>query len=446
MNIENRIITVGQLSDLLKSAVESYDFFSSIYVAGEVANCKSYSSGHTYFTLKDERSAVSCVIFRNSLERMKFEIEDGMKIVAHGNISVYTPQGRISFIVDNAEPQGLGALYLAFSRLKEKLEKEGLFDESRKKTLPLLPGRVGIITSAGGAALQDILEISGRRFPSVEIIIYPSLVQGDSAPAELCEGIKYFGDNKNVDVIIIGRGGGSFEDLNAFNDERLCRMCAECDIPIVSAVGHETDYTIIDYVSDLRAPTPSAAAELVFPDRNVLIDNVKNISSALTESIRSFLDNKREFFNDSVTEIRDFIINTTDYYRDFFAASLESASLYLKTSVALEREKIKSISEKDEFLNPKNLLVPFRERAAELEKELTDSVHERFYEKKTKFLENSARLDDLSPLSVLRRGYSSVSREGRIIYNAADLKVGDRIVNLFNDGKVKSEVTEIEQK
>ena len=223
-------------------------------------------------------------------------------------------------------------------------------------------------------------------------------------------------------------------------------MCAECDIPIVSAVGHETDYTIIDYVSDLRAPTPSAAAELVFPDRNVMIDNIKGISSGLTESIHCVLDSKREFFTDTVTEIRVFIINTTDYYRNFFNSSLENASLFLKTYIALERERVKSISDKDEFLNPKSFLIPFREYIAELEKDLFDSVHEKFFEKKNKFLENSARLDDLSPLSVLRRGYSSVSRDGKIINNAAELKVGDRIVNLFNDGKVKSEVIEIEQK
>lgn len=260
-------LTVTQLNEYIKRLIDTTPQLSDVYVKGEISNFKNhYSTGHFYFTLKDEGGQLRSVMFKSFASKLRFMPEDGMKVTAHGRISSYVRDGGYQLYCDMIEPEGVGSLYVAYEQLKKKLEYEGLFDASRKKPLPKIPSKVGIITSATGAAIRDMINVCGRRFPFATLVLYPALVQGPEAPAQLISGMNYFNAAKNVDVIIIGRGGGSIEDLWAFNDENLARTVAASAIPVISAVGHETDFTICDFVADRRAPTPSAAAELAVPD------------------------------------------------------------------------------------------------------------------------------------------------------------------------------------
>ncbi|MBW2598571.1 MAG: exodeoxyribonuclease VII large subunit, partial [Deltaproteobacteria bacterium] len=272
------VLTVTELTETIKGFLESG--FDVIWVTGEISNLRRPASGHVYFTLKDESSQIRAVAFKSAAGRIGFDLEDGMKIVCRGRLNVYPARGEYQLIIDTAEPKGLGALQMAFEQLKERLEKEGLFDPSHKRDIPFLPGKIGIVTSPSGAAVRDILNITGRRFPSVDITISPASVQGTEAPMEICDAISDL-NSIGVDVIIVTRGGGSLEDLFCFNDERVARAIYSSNTPVISAVGHEIDFTIADFVADLRAPTPSAAAELVVPDRKDLIERIRSLKSQL---------------------------------------------------------------------------------------------------------------------------------------------------------------------
>ena len=288
-------LTVTQLNEYIKRIIDTTPQLTSIYVKGEISNFKNhYGTGHYYFTLKDEGGQLRAVMFKSSAAKMKFLPENGMKITAHGRISAFVRDGTYQLYCDSMEPDGVGALYIAFEQLKKRLEADGLFDPSRKRPLPKIPMRVGIITSATGAAIRDMINVCGRRFPAAKLILYPSLVQGPGAPAELIAGVQYFNTVHSVDVIIIGRGGGSIEDLWAFNDEGLARAIAASVIPIISAVGHETDFTICDFVADRRAPTPSAAAELAVPDTAELKRKIQNIVSREANVLYSMLKIRRD--------------------------------------------------------------------------------------------------------------------------------------------------------
>ena len=260
-------VSVTQLNEFVKALIDGSDCLSNLYVKGEISNFKNhYGTGHYYFTLKDDGGLIRAVMFRSSAAKLKFMPENGMKVVVHGRVSAFVRDGQYQLYADSMEPDGVGALYIAYEQLKKRLESEGLFAPERKRPLPKIPTRVGIITSATGAAVRDMIHVAGRRFPFAKLILYPSLVQGPGASAQLIEGVKYFNRTASVDVIIIGRGGGSIEDLWAFNDEQLARTVAASQIPVISAVGHETDFTICDFVADRRAPTPSAAAEIALPE------------------------------------------------------------------------------------------------------------------------------------------------------------------------------------
>ena len=278
--------SVSQLNEYVKLLLEGNPRLSDVWVQGEISGAKLYASGHLYFSIKDADSVVSAVLFRGSMAKLAFEPENGMKVLVHGRVSAYVPRGQYQFIADHMIPDGAGALAVAFEQLKAKLQSEGLFDPARKKPLPPHPRRIGVITSPSGAAVHDVIRVAKGRCPSAEILIFPSLVQGAEAPAYLRGGIQYFNTVKDdpeqgVDLIIIGRGGGSAEDLWAFNDERLARVIAASKIPVVSAVGHEVDFTICDFVADLRAATPSAAAELSLPDSAELGRRVGTLASRL---------------------------------------------------------------------------------------------------------------------------------------------------------------------
>lgn len=278
---ERQVFTVTALNEYIKMKLETDEALMRVFIRGEISNFTNHKSGHFYFTVKDETSRIAAVMFRSSASKLAFIPENGMKVIVGGRVSAYVRDGQYQIYVDTLEPDGVGALYIAYEQLKAKLGAEGLFDEAKKKPLPRYPMRIGVITSPTGAAIRDIINILGRRFPIAEVVLYPSLVQGESAAPQLIEGLRYFNEKKNVNVIIIGRGGGSLEDLWAFNSEALVREVAASELPVISAVGHEIDFTLCDFAADRRAPTPSAAAELAVPERYELKRKLGNVTARL---------------------------------------------------------------------------------------------------------------------------------------------------------------------
>ncbi|HAV20763.1 MAG TPA: exodeoxyribonuclease VII large subunit, partial [Firmicutes bacterium] len=285
--------SVSEITKYVKALVESDDFLAGVWVRGEISNFTLHSSGHMYFSLKDEASRLRCVMFRSQNSRLSFMPSDGMSVFAYGAIGMYERSGDLQLYVEDMMPQGTGSLYLAFLELKERLEKEGLFSSSRKRPIPRFPKVVAVVTSPTGAAVRDVITVIKRRAPGVTVLVVPALVQGDGAPESIVRGLELANRTGFVDVVIVGRGGGSFEELNAFNDESVARAIAASEVPVISAVGHETDFTIADFVADVRPPTPSAAAELAVPDRYELEQTVFQLSMRLNGSIRKVLsDNK----------------------------------------------------------------------------------------------------------------------------------------------------------
>ena len=399
--MQKRIISVSELNEYIKMLFEYDEILRNIYIKGEISNFTNhYKTGHFYFSLKDPGGAVRAVMFRSSASKLKFMPENGMRVIVGGRVSVFPRDGQYQIYVDVMEPDGKGALYMAYEQLKAKLEKEGLFSEARKKQLPEIPKRIGIITSPTGAAIRDMIHILGRRFPLSEIVLYPALVQGAEAPASLIRGVRYFNSEKKADVLIIGRGGGSIEDLWAFNDENLVRTVAASEIPIISAVGHETDFTLCDFAADLRAPTPSAAAELAVPDMEEL---------------------KTKLFQ-----------------------SRERISLAASRFVAKEKEMLKRLSSSRVMQNPMNLLDDKRMALLMTERVLQSRMESAIAAKRMQFQREAAKLEALNPLSVVTRGYSAVfDEQNRLIKSVHQIKEGDKISFMLTDGTVRAEVKEI---
>ena len=394
--------SVSQVNEYIKMLLESSPVVGDIWVMGEISNFKNhYATGHLYFSLKDEGSIIKCVMFRGSAQRLRFIPDDGMKVLLHGKVSSYAPRGEYQIYVDDMQPDGVGALAKAFEQLKIKLGAEGLFDQAHKKPIPQMPKRVGVITSASGAAIHDILNVSGRRCPNAEIVIYPAQVQGDTAAKSLCGGIKYFNDRSPVDVIIIGRGGGSIEDLWAFNDENLARIIYESEIPVISAVGHETDFTICDFVADLRAPTPSAAAEIAFPDMLGVLQKVRQL--------RGLCDVK-----------------------------MSRRLSAIKTQASLLEKKI-------QLKSPEHVLSQKMMHVARLTERLDSLSESVLIRSKNRFNLLYARLDASNPLALMSRGYAVVQRDGGIITRAENLSCGDSITVAFADGEVSAKVEKIKK-
>ena len=396
------VITVSQLNRYVKSMLESDPRLSTVYISGEISNFTNHRTGHMYFSVKDAGATVRVVMFKAHAARLRFEPRDGMKVLLHGRVSAYVPGGQYQFYADCMEADGLGSLYLAFEQCKARLEAEGLFDPARKKPIPKLPRRVGIITSPTGAAIRDIINVTGRRYPQGELLIFPSLVQGEQAPAYLAGGIRYFRRARNVDVIIIGRGGGSIEDLWAFNDERLAREIADCEIPVISAVGHETDFTICDFVADLRAPTPSAAAELVFPDRVAL---------------KAELD-----------------------------ARLARIGALTLSGVQARRRQQQTLSASRAKRTPAKVLAEKQMRVDELWVRLQNAGGQMLARKKQTLGASVGKLEALSPLAVLQRGYAvAADGAGEVATSASAFEVGQPITVRFSDGAVNATVDSIEK-
>ncbi len=394
----NQYLSVSQLNEYVKMLMDSDRILGNVWLRGELSNFKNhYSTGHFYFSLKDEGALVRGVMFRSHASRVQFAPRDGMKVLVHGRVTAFVRDGQYQIYVDEMIPDGAGALHLAFEQLKAKLAAEGLFDEARKRPLPPYPEKIGIVTSPTGAAIQDMLNILGRRFPSAKILLYPAAVQGVEAPAQLVKGMRYFAEKQNVDVIIIGRGGGSAEDLWAFNDELLARTVAASPIPVISAVGHEVDFTICDFVADRRAPTPSAAAELAVPNRE---DVQAHLMSAL---------------------------------RKMNAVSL--------SRVTGARKNLEYLSSAGVLSSPRKLLEDKRMSLVYMSEKLSAASEKKWQSAASRLAELGGRLGAMSPLAVLSRGYSVVQN----VRNISDVKTGDSVSVRVNGGTFKAEVTEVKK-
>lgn len=395
------VLSVSQLNRYVKSRMDADENLFNVFLVGEISNFTDhYKTGHFYFSLKDEEAQIKAVMFRQNALKVKFRPENGLRVIVRGRVSLYEAAGSYQVFVDDMQPDGVGALNLAFEQLKERLEREGLFDAAHKKPLPRFPERIGVITSETGAAVQDILNILGRRFPYAQVVLAPVLVQGEGAPAQLIDALQSFNAFKNVDVIILGRGGGSAEDLWAFNDERLAYAVYRSQIPVISAVGHETDFTICDFVADLRAPTPSAAAELAVPDQMQLRAEIHTLLSRMQRTVTNNLREQRLRLEQSTQK-----------------SVLKNPNLYFDT----KRMQLISVSTQFDALE-KTIL----------------------HRARIRLQENAAKLQALSPLSVLARGYSVTTlADGTVVHSANQLSDNTEITVQLADGKAACTVKEI---
>lgn len=392
-------ISVSALNEYIKALLEGTPFLRRVYLRGEISNFKNHATGHLYFSLKDEGGIVRAVMFRGNAQRLAFLPENGMKVLVRGSVSLFVRDGSYQIYVSEMEPDGVGALYLAFERLKKKLAAEGLFEESRKRPLPKIPSRIGVITSPTGAAVRDIINILGRRFPYAEVLLYPSLVQGPDAAPQLIAGLKHFNATALVDVIILGRGGGSMEDLWAFNDEALAREIAASRIPVISAVGHETDFTISDFVADRRAPTPSAAAELAVPDTVELMRKFNNITQ-YTEQL-------------------------------------------LRRRIERGRATVSELSSRRPLLDAESLITERRMLLSYLSDRLSSTLENSLLSLRGRFAETAGKLEAMSPLAILGRGYSvAMNASGDALRTVEGLAAGDAVTLRLSDGEVDATVRE----
>ena len=395
--VEPKILTVSQLNFYVKSILDSDQGLNYVFLCGEISNLTDhYRSGHIYLSLKDNKSVIRAVMFAGNARNLKFKPMEGMKVICRGRVTLYEATGQYQYYIEDMQPDGIGALYQAYEQLKEKLQSKGLFDESHKKPIPYCPKTIGVITSPTGAAVQNIKNILTRRFPSVNIVLCPVLVQGDNAVPQLIDAVNKLNEYDLCDTIIIGRGGGSIEDLWAFNDENLAYAIYNSHIPVISAVGHETDFTICDFVSDLRAPTPSAGAELAVPDRNEILQNL----DAQRQYLSSLMDKKLIENNNVVSEM------TT---------------------------KLLSLSPDDKIAKLYNDL---------------DFISQKYENNSNRIFQNTAnkiellatKLESLNPVSILKRGYSVVTNNDKTVTSVKDVKNGDTLAINVTDGKIISKV------
>lgn len=392
-----RVLSVSQINFYIKSIIENDGSLQFVLVTGEISNLTVHQrSGHIYLSLKDSNSVISAVMFAGNARRLKFRIENGMKVICRGRISVYEPSGRYQLYIEDMQPDGVGALTFAFEQLKKSLAQKGLFDNAHKKPLPKFPKTIGVITSPTGAAVQDITNIIRRRFPSADIVLAPVLVQGESAPEQLVRAVNKFSASKIADVVIIGRGGGSAEDLWTFNDEQLAYAVYNCETPIISGVGHETDFTICDFVADVRASTPSAAAELAVPDRQELM----SYYFKQKQYISAMLDRK----------IKTAQLRLENQQRRMSASSPKLKAEQLEKQLSAKSEK------------------------------LTRFMNIYISNKENKLIAAKGKLDGLNPLNVLNRGYAIAEKDEKIITSSKQLKDGDDFTVILSDGKINAKV------
>ncbi len=423
---DNTVLSVKSLNDFVKRIVEGNTYLSSVNIRGEISNFTNhYKSGHFYFSIKDEEAQVRCVMFSSYTSKLAFQPKDGMKVTAHGRVSMFVRDGQFIFYVDKLDDDGVGDLYQKFEHTKKKLADEGLFDTLRKKSIPRYPKAIGVITSETGAAIQDIRNILSRRYPVAEMILYPSLVQGKDAEDDLCRGIEYFSNYRNVDTLIIGRGGGSIEDLWSFNSEKLARKIFNCPIPVISAVGHETDFTICDFVSDLRAPTPSAAAELAVPDirdlKRQLANVVKKMENTLSLRISSYRLKVEKCSKNRVLQSPLNLVEDKRLYTE-----------HMREKLCVNMQRI---------IDNRTKIVSNAEIA------LFGDIRYIYEKNKTNYIRLTAKLEALNPMSVISRGYSAVFDEnGSVVKSIDNVTVGDKLNLNVSDGVIVAEAVEIKEK
>ena len=438
----SHILTVSQLTQQIKLHLESN--FYSVWVEGEISNLRSPSSGHRYFTLKDENSQMRTVIFRSHMRFIRFELNDGLFVICRGRVSVYEPRGDYQLIIDSIEPKGVGALQLAYEQLREKLKREGLFDDSRKRPLPLLPKKMGLVTSPSGAAVRDMIHIILRRFPNMEILVFPVRVQGEGASLEISHAIMEFNASSAVDVIITGRGGGTLEDLWAFNEEVVARAIYDSEIPVISAVGHEIDFTIADFVADLRAPTPSAAAEWVVPNKRELTHSMEQWGGRLYNFIYQYMESlgmKLDFLEKRLIDPRRKVDDLQMRLDDIMGR----LSIHIATLFREKADQFKRNEEAVFFRNPKSKVDGYRNVVSQLDKEMIVYVNHYLDNQRYRFEKSLDGLERLSPLNILKRGYSITRSfpDLKIIKNSRDLKTGAKIKVKLYKGEILGEVNEI---
>ncbi len=396
---EEQILTIGELTEYIKTTLEKDPVLQNVAVRGEISNFYSHSSGHLYFTLKDRSAQIKCVMFRSAARYLKFRPENGMNLIASGGVGIYPDRGEYQLYVQTLQPDGIGALHLAFEQLKERLEKEGLFAQDRKKSIPRLPRRIGVITSPTGAAIRDIISVITRRFPYVEIIIAPAIVQGVEAPLSLVQALNIL-QTEELDVIIIGRGGGSIEDLWAFNEEIVARAIFQSNIPVISAVGHETDFTIADFVADLRAPTPSAAAELAVANYYELSKYMSGLERRLEQCLISRIDKLKD--------------------------------------------QLEKIQKSRIFQQPAEVFLKPWQRVDDLERRLHRMIEHQVSLSRERCRTYFKQLESLSPLNVLNRGYSLTERfDGSVVKSVQNLEIEDRLKVNLRDGQLLVNIKEI---
>jgi exodeoxyribonuclease VII large subunit len=395
-----KFFTVSQITRKIRASLECN--FSNVSILGEISNVRKPGSGHVYLTLKDKSSQLQAVVFRNIANKIKFELKDGMEVISFGSVTVYEPRGQYQLIINKIEPKGIGALQLAFQQLKEKLEKEGLFDQTHKKPIPFIPQKIGIVTSPTGAAIKDILNIIDRRFANIEILIYPVKVQGEGAAQEIAEAIIELNALTDIDVIIAGRGGGSLEDLWAFNEEVVARSIYNSRIPVISAVGHEIDLTIADLVADKRALTPSEAGELVVPRKDLLLDMLEKLNTRLLQSLTGKL--------------------------------------------RLSKERLVRVANSYAMKQPFDRLRRWQQRLDEFAQRLNINITHALNTEREKLSGIAGKLESLSPLNVLKRGYTITTRleDNKSLREVKGLNKGDKVKTNFSKGSVISTILSIE--
>ncbi len=439
---DKNIFTVSEITAHIKNILEGT--ITPTWIKGEISNYKRHSSGHMYFTLKDEGSSLLCVFFRQFNNYLRFEPENGMEVICYGQIKVYERSGQYQLYVNQMRPLGIGELEIAFRKLKEKLEEEGLFDEFHKKSIPEYPARIGIVTSPTGAAIQDMKNVLSRRFP-VSILVYPARVQGDEAAREIVEGIREFNKRKNADVIIVGRGGGSIEDLWPFNEEIVAREIFASKIPIISAVGHETDFTIADFVADLRAPTPSAAAELVVPERTALLSNLESYSDRMQNVLKNRVYEYSSLCRDLSYRLErrhpeNVLMNYSQQLDDLQMRLKDSLGYLVDIRFDLEEIKIKFLQ------SLKNTCINKNEKFINnLSAKMRYAMSNNYTKSHDKFIDLSAKLEELNPLKILKSGYTLTKKGERILNTIKNVAVDDCLKIHFYDGACKSTVTEVQE-
>lgn len=416
--MENEYYTVSQINAYINKKLKFDNNLKNVYVKGEISNFKTYSSGHSYFTLKDEKSQIPAVMFKGRKHSLKFQPEDGMKVIIKGKVEVFERDGKYQLYATTMTEDGIGALYVAFEQLKKKLKAEGLFDDAHKKEIPEYPRRIGVVTAQTGAAIRDIITTIKKRYPYCEVLIFSTLVQGDQAAGQIVRQIKH-AQEFDIDTLIVGRGGGSIEDLWPFNEEIIARTIYECEIPVISAVGHEIDWTISDYVADKRAPTPTGAAMIAVPDTNEVKFKITQLNGRLNKNMKDMISQNKTKLNhisqkqilknpESIYEIKAMIL-------DNLVTKLELAS---KKNIVENKNKLLKLENRNILRNPEEILRMKREP----------------------YLRNLDKLNVLNPLLTLKRGYTLTKLEGKVVSSAKEVKSGDQLDVEFDDGVINTRV------